>query len=310
MMTMTRTLLLTFLSAWMLAPMGWTANLMLSEGKMALVADSGQSQYGALKIEKIDPKKRLLHYRWYLLPENIYDLAAPVVYSGTVETHHVRGKAIIAFGPFVLQWRGRGDNGVLSAVENLGSSPTYIASSGIHEATRIRDVRSGYNYQLAEGSKQEDRLGLADTFAGLPKAQLRLSISETVPASEDGYEIPKLQVSRIDQNSNAYKAGVRRGQELVAYNGVEIYSIGDFYSLIGQTKPGEQVTLTFLEKGTNKDITFEAEERRPPRGERTIPTIVPREGMTEEERQRLEKTQEVLDVLKESVEALGGVQFD
>lgn len=281
----------------------------VASGQMLLMRDAKESQYGAVRLEKVEPKKNRITYRWFLPPEKTIDLTAREVESGTVEIRQVRGRAIVAFGPFVLEWHGSaGEMGIFSAQGTLGTQPLYIASSGIHDPSKIRDMRGGYVYEVATPREAPTPLGLTETFADLPKARLGMAVEEVFVKDEHGLELPRLLVSRVDDQSKAYDSGIRERQEVTAFDGVEIYSAADFHERLKDVKPGDQVKITVIENGETKDIQFEAEQRVPTLSLQPQPTPDP--SLPPEERARQEKNQEVLRLMQESLEALRAVHFD
>lgn len=281
----------------------------LSSGQMMMVRDAQGAQYGAIRVERIDPKQNQMVFRWFLLPSQVYDLGDARVNSGTVEVSQVRGRAVVAFGPFVLEWHGSSEQkGIFSANGTLGTQPLMVASSGIHDPTRIRDVREGYQYEAATTRESPSPLGLDQTFADLPPARLGLAIAETFIPDENGYEILSLRIVRVDEESKAFAAGTRENQELVSLNGKTIFSTQEFREALKKIKPGDPVSLGVLEKGEQKTFRFEADPRVTPSSVKALPTPDP--NMSPEERERLQKNQDVLHVMQEAVEALRAVHFD
>lgn len=278
-------------------------------GHMLLMRDAKETQYGAIRMELIEPKKNRITYRWFLPPEKAYDLTSPEVLSGTVEIRQVRGRAVVAFGPFVLEWHGSAEQkGIFSAQGTLGTQPLYVASSGIHDPAKIRDMREGYHYEVATSREVPTPLGLTETFADLPKARLGIAVEEVFVKDQNGIELPALLISRIDEESKAFTSGLRERQELTAFNGVEIYSAADFHERLKEVKPGDTVKLTVIEDGVMKDFSFEADPRVPVMATQPQPTPDPK--LSPEERARQVKDQEVLRLMQESVEALRAVHFD
>ncbi|MCG3199315.1 MAG: PDZ domain-containing protein [Candidatus Omnitrophica bacterium] len=287
----------------------WAVTKVVSQGEVLLVRDEKGTQYGALRVEIIEPKKDRLVYRWLLPAEKAKSLATPDVRGGTMEVRQIRGRALVAFGPFVLEWHGgAGKKGLFSAHGNLGIQPMYVATSAIREPTRITDMVSGYAYEVATNREAPTPLGLVETLGDLPKARLGLAVEETLLLDENGIEIPSIRISRVDEESNAFSAGIREGQELVAINDREIYSAADFRGMISGIQVGEQVTLSVVENGEPKKIRFEAAARIASPGTRPAREIDP--NLSPEERARLEKNQDVFEIMLESVEALRAIGYD
>jgi len=299
------------LACLLLAPVipSHAATKVVSSGQMLLMRDAKEIQYGAVRLERIEPKKNRIVSRWFLPPEKAYDLTALEVESGTVEIRQVRGRAVVAYGPFVLEWHGStGEKGIFSAQGTLGTQPLYIASSGIHDPSKIRDMREGYHYEIATPREAPTPLGLTETFADLPKARLGLAVEEVFIKEENGLELPALLISRIDAQSKAYESGLRERQELVAFDGVEIFSAADFHERLKEVKPGDKVKLTVMQNGEMKVFQFEADPRVPVLTTQPQPTPDP--NLPAEERARQAKDQEVLRLMQESLEALRAVHFD
>jgi hypothetical protein len=288
---------------------GFAVTKVVGAGQMLLMRDSKEAQYGAVKVEKIDPRNGRLVYRWFMLPEGVFDLASPQVESGTVVVRQVQSRAVVAFGPFVLEWHGSAQaKGIFSSHGNLGTQPLFIASSGIHEATRIHDVRQSYQYEMATPRESPSPLGLTETFSDLPKARLGLGVEETFVNDPTGAQIPAIRISRVDENSKAFAAGVRENQELVTFDGKEVFSAADFRDLLKGIKPDDTVRLKLLDNGKESEISFQAEQRVPVLSAQPTPVLDP--NLPPEERDRIEKNQEVLHVMQEAIEALRAVHFD
>ncbi len=309
MLTPSHHTILAFLVWFPLALPVWAVTKVVSQGEILLVRDEKGSQFGALRVETIEPKQDRLVYRWFLPSEKTKSLAGPDVRDGTVEVRQIRGRALVAFGPFVLEWHGgAGKKGLFSAHGNLGIQPMYVAASAIREPTRITDMASGYAYEVATNREVPTPLGLVETLGDLPKARLGIAVEETLLLDENGIEIPSIRISRVDEESNAFTAGTREGQELLAINDREIYSAADFRGLVSSLNVGEQVTLSVTENGEPKKIRFEATARIASPGTRPVREIDP--NLSPEERERLEKNQDVFDIMLESVEALRAIGYD
>jgi hypothetical protein len=281
----------------------------LSKGQMLLMRDAKEAQYGAVRAVQIEPKKNRMVFRWFLPPENSHNLAEPSVASGTVEVRQVRGRAVVAFGPFVLEWHGSAEGkGIFSANGALGIQPMFVASSAINEPTRLQNIKEGFKYELATTREVPSPLGLTETFADLPQARLGVAVAETFVKDDSGVELPTLRISGVDDESKAYAAGIRESQEVTAFNHEDIFSAADFHDHLKLIKPGDKVTLTILENGESRDIVFDAAQRVGSPSVQPTPTVDP--SLPPEERARLEKNQDVLRVMQEAVEALRAVHFD
>lgn len=283
---------------------------LLEEGDVMMVADQGENQFGALKVEKIDTPRRTLVFRWFLPPEGVVSFTGPEVASGTMEIRQVRGVGIAAFGPFVLEWHGSdGAKAVFSANGLLGLNPLKTARSGIKEPTAIQDARAGYLYELASTKESDDPLGIRDTLADLPKARVGFTVVETGYDFGDGVVEPAVAVVRVDQDSDAFKQGVRRGQIILAFNGVDLHSVRDFQNQIKMYNPEETASVTVLEGESFRDIVFSTESRIAASPKSATEEEVQRD-LTPEEEADLANRKEVRNLIEQSLNALKAVHFD
>ena len=282
----------------------------LEEGDVLMVSDQAGTQYGAIRVENLDADHRSLVYRWYLPPQGMVAFNTPDLQSGTMEIRQVRGKGIVAFGPFVLEWHGSdGKKAAFGANGELGVNPLRVATSGIKDPTIIQDARSGYQYQIASIQESSDPLGIADTLTGLPKARGGFSVANTTVDFGNGTQEPAVRVIRIDQDSDAFKKGVRKGQVIIAFNGVDVMSAHDFHEQLKVYDPKETATVTIWKDSAYQDITFSTESRlqKPKLNE---PDLTKKGPLTPEEKTELENKKEVRNLIEQSLEALRAVHFD
>jgi membrane-associated protease RseP (regulator of RpoE activity) len=291
------------------ATQAYSVTKVFSEGDMSLVRDSKASQYGALKILDIEPDANSIVYRWYLLPKDVYDLSASMVRTGTVETSQVQGRAVVAFGPFVMEWHATGgDKGMLSANGNLGVQPLMVASSALKFATQIKDVRSGFRYEEATPREAPDPLGLQERFAKMPKARLGLGVAETFADIGLGVKERALQIARIDDRSNAYEAGLRKGHCILAFDGEPVMSLEDFQNRLQNVRPEDTVLLTVFTGEETVDIAFPAGDRITKPDTRPTPVVDP--DASPEDQKRIEANEEVRELMDQTLEALKAVYYD
>ncbi|MCB9768136.1 MAG: PDZ domain-containing protein [Candidatus Omnitrophica bacterium] len=292
---------------------GYPANSaiqVLEEGDVLMVSDESGSQYGALKIEEVNSERRSLVYRWYLPPAGVVAFNTPDLRSGTMEIQQVRGRGIVAFGPFVLEWHGtEGKRAVIGANGELGVNPIRIATSGIKDPPIIQDARSGYQYEFASIKESNDPLGIQDTLSNLPKARVGFTVADTIVDFGDGSEEPAVKIIRIDQESDAFKQGVRKGQVILAFNGVDVMSSKDFHDQLKIYDPKDTATITVWRDGSYQDLTFSTEARL------QKPAISEADGqqkqdLTPEEKVDQENKKEVRNLIEQSLEALRAVHYD
>jgi serine protease Do len=70
-----------------------------------------------------------------------------------------------------------------------------------------------------------------------------------------------LEVKRIDQNSPAFRAGIKENDVILEVNGKGIEGIDQFQSLIGTTPPGTKVSLTIWRNGAKQTISATLDSR-------------------------------------------------
>ncbi len=80
-----------------------------------------------------------------------------------------------------------------------------------------------------------------------------------------GYRVSDLGVYiyEIDDTTNAYKAGLRAGDLIVAVNGTETASSTDVNNITATLTPGENITVRIKRSGSEKDYTFVLQEYVP-----------------------------------------------
>lgn len=95
-----------------------------------------------------------------------------------------------------------------------------------------------------------------------------LGISTSNISSEEAehYKVPVgVLVYQIEPNSSAYKAGLRRADIIVEFDGKNIEKDSDIKNILSERKPGQQVTVKVYRDGTNGgeyfDISFKLDTR-------------------------------------------------
>lgn len=274
-----------------------------------MLSDGDQTQFGAIKILDIERETNSVVYRWFLPKQGSVDFAAPGVSSGTVETQQIRGRAIMAFGPFVFEWHGGGEGkGILSGNGELGVVPLMLASSGIPDATRVRDARSGFSYEEATTRESDDPLGLAEKLAKMPKARLGVGVEETFEDLGMGTEEKAVKITRVDPKSKAYAAGLRRGQCILSMEGMEILSAEDFHRLHDSLNPNTPISMVVFTGDNVQTLTFETEDRMPVTESRPAPALT--EDLAPEQRRRIEAGEKAGEILSQGLEALRAAHYD
>jgi serine protease Do len=72
-----------------------------------------------------------------------------------------------------------------------------------------------------------------------------------------------VEVTRVDENSPAEKAGLRAGDVIVEYNGQQVEGIEQFSRMVRETPAGREVKLGVFRNGANQTIMAKIGSRRP-----------------------------------------------
>ena len=68
-----------------------------------------------------------------------------------------------------------------------------------------------------------------------------------------------LRVSQVEQNSNAYAAGLRADDRVTALNGTKVSTIAELKQAKADVLPGDAVSLQILRSGETLTISFEVQ---------------------------------------------------
>ena len=110
--------------------------------------------------------------------------------------------------------------------------------------------------QLIENGKVSDRSDDFVTGGGTIGITQYANVSKQ---ESEYYGIPQgLMVIQISKDSNAAKAGLRRGDIIIAYNDTDVKTSDDINNLKSKNKAGDEVTLRVYRDGEGElDITFQ-----------------------------------------------------
>ena len=72
-----------------------------------------------------------------------------------------------------------------------------------------------------------------------------------------------VEVTRVDENSPAEKAGLKSGDVILEYNGQHVEGIEQFSRLVHETPAGREVKLGVIRNGANQTIVAKIGSRRP-----------------------------------------------
>jgi serine protease Do len=96
------------------------------------------------------------------------------------------------------------------------------------------------------------------TYLGVYLAEIDPNRAKELKLKEDyGVEI-----TRVDENSPAEKAGLKAGDVVLEYNGERVEGIEQFGRLVRETPPGREVKLTIGRDGKTQKLTAMLESRR------------------------------------------------
>jgi serine protease Do len=74
-------------------------------------------------------------------------------------------------------------------------------------------------------------------------------------------EVRGAEVTRIDENGPAAKAGIKEGDVVLGFNGVLVEGVEQFVRMVRETPPGRTVKLAIWRNGTAQDLTVTIGER-------------------------------------------------
>jgi serine protease Do len=89
-------------------------------------------------------------------------------------------------------------------------------------------------------------------------ARLGVSIQEVNQTLADSFKLDKPEgalIADVEAGGPAYKAGIRSGDVVRKFNGQPIIASSDLSALIGELKPGEEVTVEVWRQGKREELT-------------------------------------------------------
>jgi serine protease Do len=98
----------------------------------------------------------------------------------------------------------------------------------------------------------------AATYLGVNLAEIDANRSKELKLKEDyGVEI-----TRVEENSPAEKAGIKAGDVVLEYNGQHVEGMEQFGRLVRETPPGREVKLTVSRNGASQTLTATLASRK------------------------------------------------
>jgi serine protease Do len=103
---------------------------------------------------------------------------------------------------------------------------------------------------------------LTRSYLGIGVAEIDAQRAKTLKLAEErGVEI-----TRVEPDSPAEKAGLKAGDVVLEYNGQRVEGTEQFMRLVRETPPGRKVTLLISREGTTQTVTATIGRRRMPAG--------------------------------------------
>ena len=131
-----------------------------------------------------------------------------------------------------------------------------IGSAGIGAA--IAPVAHGQSARVAPRAVE------VWNFGG---GRIGVSVADLDPADASGKVNTGVLIESVDEDSPAAKAGLRKGDLIVAVDGEKVADPRDLARKIGGMKPGEKATLKLLRKGAETTVSMELGKRPPERAD-------------------------------------------
>jgi len=142
---------------------------------------------------------------------------------------------------------------VNSKGELIGINAAIVTRSGgnngIGFAVPVRIVQGVMRQLVSYGEVRRGRIGVL--------------IGDITPTLKEGLNLPTLDgalVSDVVDDSPADKAGLEKGDVIVAFNGDDILDASDIRNSVGLIEPGERADITYLRDGKRRTTRIEVEE--------------------------------------------------
>lgn len=142
---------------------------------------------------------------------------------------------------------------VNSKGELIGINAAIVTRSGgnngIGFAVPVRIVQGVMRQLVSYGEVRRGRIGVL--------------IRDISPTLKEALELSTLDgalVSDVVEDSPADKAGLEKGDIIVAFNGEDILDASDIRNSVGLIEPGERADITYLREGKRRSTRIEVEE--------------------------------------------------
>jgi S1-C subfamily serine protease len=243
-------------------------NVTLSEGRVFRASLIGDDPDTDLAVVRIDghklPSATLGQSRALRVGQLVVAIGNPYGFQSTVTAG-----VVSALGRSLRSQNGRlmddviqtdaalnpGNSGgplVSSNGEVIGVNTAIIVSAqGICFATAIDTAKVTIAQLLLHGRVRRARLGVAGQNIVLPRRMVRHHGLEREGA---------LQVTSIERDGPAARAGLEQGDIIVAFAGRAVAGFDDLHRLLTQETLGERVPLTVLRRGRSIDLQVNPDE--------------------------------------------------
>ena len=142
---------------------------------------------------------------------------------------------------------------VNSKGELIGINAAIVTRSGgnngIGFAVPVRIVQGVMRQLVSYGEVRRGRIGVL--------------IGDITPTLKEALDLPTLDgalISDVVEDSPADKAGLEKGDVIVAFNGEDILDASDIRNSVGLVEPGERADITYLREGKRRSTRIEIEE--------------------------------------------------
>jgi len=115
---------------------------------------------------------------------------------------------------------------------------------------------------LAQGRQPDGPRARALTVLAGRGAEIGVTISDRESAEKGGAPAAGVVVEDVQADGPAEKAGVKRGDVIVEFDGEHVRSARQFTRLVQETAPGRTVKATVVRDGQRKDVQIAPADRR------------------------------------------------
>jgi serine protease Do len=129
----------------------------------------------------------------------------------------------------------------------------------------------GFNTAPFNGAQFDDGPPVGGTYLGVNLAEIDANRAKELKLRDD-YGV---EVTRVEENSPAEKAGLKPGDVVLEYNGERVQGIAQFGRLVRETPPGREVKLTISRDGKPQTLAAVLGARGPHFGSFNFPPIPP-----------------------------------